>query len=48
MSTSVHISDDIHLLIKKKQTELFEKGVKMKISDILEEAVKNGIDIVGK
>ncbi len=48
MSTSVAISDDIHLLIKKKQTELLDKGKKMKISNILEEAVKNGIDIVGK
>lgn len=48
MSTSVAISDDIHLLIKKKQTELLDKGKKMKISDILEEVVKKGIDLIGK
>ncbi len=26
MSTSVHISDDVHLMIKKKQIELLDKG----------------------
>lgn len=46
MSTSVHISDDIHLLVKKKQTELLGKGKKMKISDILEDAIEKGIDLI--
>lgn len=48
MSTSVAISDEVHLLVKKKQTELLDKGKKMKISNILEEAVRKGIDLVGK
>ena len=44
MSTSVAISDDIHLLIRKKQTELLDKGKKMKISNIIEDAIRKGID----
>jgi hypothetical protein len=43
MSTSVAISDDIHLLIRKKQTELLDKGKKMKISNIIEDAIRKGI-----
>lgn len=49
MATTMAISDDIHSLIIKKQMEIFqEKGKKMKMSNILEEAVKKGIDFVGK
>lgn len=44
MSTSVAISDDVHLLIRKKQTELLDKGKKMKISNIIEDAIRKGID----
>jgi len=44
MSTSVHISDDIHLLVKNKQTELLNKGKKMKVSNIIEDAIRKGID----
>jgi len=44
MSTSVAISDDVHLLIRKKQTELLDKGKKMKISNIIEYAIRKGID----
>lgn len=47
MSTSVAISDDIHLLIRKKQTELLDKGKKMKISNIIEDAIRKGIDQIG-
>ena len=48
MSTSVAISDDIHLLIKNKQTELLNKGKKMKISIIIEDAIRKGIELVGE
>lgn len=49
MSTTVAISDDVHHMIVKRQMEIFqEKGNKMKISNILEEAVRRGIDFVGK
>lgn len=44
MSTSVAISDDVHLLIRKKQTELLDKGKKMKISNIIEDAIRKGIE----
>jgi len=49
MATTVAISDDVHRLIINKQIEIFQdKEKKMKISNILEEAVKKGIDFVGK
>ncbi len=42
------ISDDVYRMILKKQLEIFdEKGMKMKISNIIEEAVKKGIYLVG-
>ena len=46
MSTSVAISDYVHLLVKQKQTELLGKGKKLKISNILEDAIRKGIDLV--
>lgn len=49
MSTTVAISDDVHGMIIKRQMEIFqEKRTKMKISNILEEAVRKGIEFVGK
>lgn len=42
MSKTVAISDDIHILIVKKQIELYEKyGVSVKLSDITEIVLKN-------
>ncbi len=47
MTTTVAISDDV--MIIKRQIEIFQdKWTKMKISNILEEAVRKGIEFVGK
>jgi len=43
-----NVSDEIHLLVINKWTELKNKGKKMKISDVAECAIKNGIDKVGE
>ena len=45
MSKTVAISDDIHILITKKQTEMFEKyRITTRISDLVNLAIKFGID----
>ncbi len=46
MPTSVHISDEVHNLIKNKQTELAGKKIRMKISDIIEKSIIKGINLV--
>jgi hypothetical protein len=45
MSKTVAISDDLHTIIMKKKTELFEKHrVTVRISDLTDLAIKFGIE----
>lgn len=45
MSKTVAISDEMHIIITKKQTEIFEKyRVTARISDLVDKAIKFGID----
>lgn len=45
MAKTVAISDDVHILITKKQTEIFEKyRVTVRISDLTNTLLKNSID----
>lgn len=45
MGKTVAISDDVHLLITKKQISIFEKyRISVRISDIVNTAIKCGID----
>lgn len=45
MGKTVAISDDMHILVSKKKTELFEKyKISVRIADIVNNAVKYGVD----
>lgn len=44
MTTTVAINDKTHLLLIRKQTQLLEKGIRMKLSDILEQCVEKSIE----
>ncbi len=49
MSKTVAISNDIHIRIVEKQTEIRKKyRVELKISEIVDMAIDNGIDNVDK
>lgn len=45
MST-FNVSEEIHLLVINKWTELKNKGRKVKISEVAEEAIKKGINLI--
>lgn len=45
MGKTVAISDDMHTIVSKKKTELFEKyKISVRISDIVNKAIKYGVD----
>jgi hypothetical protein len=45
MGKTVAISDDIHTLVSKKKTELFEKyKISVRIADLVNKSIKHGID----
>lgn len=45
MGKTVAISDDMHTLVSKKKTELFEKyRISVRISDIVDKSIGHGID----
>lgn len=45
MGKTVAISDDIHTVVSKKKTELFEKyRISIRISDIVDKAIAHGIE----
>lgn len=49
MRTTVEIKDDAYNVVIKKQSEIFDKtGKRMKINKIVEDAILNGIDLVGE
>lgn len=48
MSKTVQIEDDVHMLIVDKQHELKKRGIKKEIRQIVNEAIKAGIDIVSE
>ncbi len=41
---TINLPTDVHMLIKRKQLEFFEKGVDIKIVDIASEAIIAGLD----
>jgi hypothetical protein len=45
MGKTVAISDDMHTLVSKKKTELFEKyKISVRIVDLVNKAIKYGVD----
>ena len=45
MGKTVAISDDIHTMVSKRKTELFEKyKISVRIADIVNKSIKHGID----
>lgn len=46
MPTSIAISDSVHKLILKKKYELIDKEKKIKIYDIVQLALKRGLDTI--
>lgn len=45
MGKTVAISDDMHTIVSKKRTELFEKyRISVRIADIVNKSIKHGID----
>ncbi len=42
----VAVSDNIHLELVKKQTELLEKGIKKRMQDIADESIAKGLSLV--
>jgi hypothetical protein len=45
--TAVQLSEDIHILIFKKRSEIYEKyGKKFDLKDIADAAISRGIDMV--
>lgn len=46
MTKTVAIEEDVHDLVTNKQDELKKKGVKKEIRQIVNGAIKAGIDII--
>lgn len=46
MAKTVAIEKDTHLLITNKRQELKNKGIEKEIKEIVDEAIKAGIDII--
>jgi hypothetical protein len=45
MAKTIAISDDVHILITKKKTEIFEKyRISVRISDLTNLILRNGVD----
>jgi hypothetical protein len=45
MGKTVAISDDMHTLVSKKKTELFEKyKISVRIADIVDKSIEYGVD----